>query len=235
MEDFQGFKERHFAGAMDARLRTLDAVGSIISRELSALRGRSYEWWPVDHGPEIHIARPEHYDEADPGSRASLFVLLGSRPDGTGELVYGFRVAGPPEGGAVEHAPAHWHRFVNRVCRDEAMETALLDSMANYGLELSDYHNHRGDCGALRSRFAYRDRRLQWALPGRFGWGAVGYDVLRERTAALEDGAETPSAGLHLFALMPADEAVEMGGDAVESVTTVLAVLAPIYEMIVRA
>lgn len=239
MADFQGFKTRHFAGAgIDGGgtgpPRTLEAAGGLIARELSALRGLRYEYWPADGRPEVHIARPEHYDAALGERRASLFVMLGVRPNGAAEVVYGFRVAGPEGQPGPERTTGHWNCFVSGLCRDGSVQTAMLDGMANYGLELSDYHERGGDCGALRSRFAYRDRRLQWALPEHFGWGAIDYEVLRRQVAALRDGAEPSSADLHLFAAMPADEAVGLGSDAVEPITTVLAVLAPIYEQTVR-
>jgi hypothetical protein len=216
---FDGFGEHDFHELRGSSWRGREALGGLLADALRADMGDDCRSWGVRRRLELHIARRNHYNFADPWPYAKLFVYT------TGELAYGFYVEAP-ETGKDDGKFSHWRNFRDRLQADKGLQQALSKTMEEHHLTMADYYRWRESGGALRGQFRAHHGQLQWSPSGEPNWQGSTFDQLVERVSRL-DGEHW--IDLHIFARMDKDTAIGMGREVVEALLTVLRSLVPVY------
>lgn len=129
---FGGFRESDFVPkargiAWPGRV----SLGGMLANELSRRTSQTYNKWLVPMSPEVHVARPDHYDPELGSRNAAFFVAVSEK--GT---TYGFRV-GRPDGRAEPSWP--WSILMAALEADSELSATVQSVMGNRALSLDVY------------------------------------------------------------------------------------------------
>ncbi len=222
MTAFRGFKEDDFDRLKGSSWRNRNAIGGLLAATLRHQTGRSYVSWGVSRRLELHIAQEQAYQFANAQQYAKLFIYTHT------DLSFGFYIEPPIQDGTDVQHYKHWHNFQLRIQQKPAMRAALLSSMANHGLKLTNYYQRDSGGGILQGTYAFRGGRLQFWHPDIQRWSDIHVNDLLHKIAAIHPAHPTH---LHLFRQIDKKNAIDMGALVIDPILKILRALTPLYEM----
>ena len=207
MASFTGFTEDDFGQLRGSSWRSRFALGGVLAAALHYQTGFPYRSWGVTRRLELHIASEQAYRFTDAQYFAKLFVYTHT------DLAVGFYIEPNSEKVADKPLHQHWYNFQQGIQDNPAMRTALLCSMANEGMQLTNYYQKDTEGGILHGAYAFNADRLQFWNPDSNRWTDTHVNYLIHQIAAINP--DNP-AHLHLFCQIDKKTAIDKGPDVVE-------------------
>ncbi|MBN1136608.1 MAG: hypothetical protein JXM73_08475 [Anaerolineae bacterium] len=217
---FVGFQESDFQPrARGIAWSSRVALGRIMANELNRRTGKTFGKWLVPLQPELHIARPEHYDPELGNRNAAFFVAISEQG-----ATFGFCV-GKPDG---RTDPAwSWSTLLAALAAGKQLRKAVESVMKAHALSLDVYgmevsYGQVAHITLSGTGFLWERETDQQMISREMDWDElIGY---------LQEAGAEARVDLYLRSVLSSEEAVSAGAGISRDMVAAFVALMPLYE-----